>query len=265
METISLIAGILALLVLVAALLYWAGVRWLIVLEYERGLLYRSGKFQRVLNPGRYWYLRIMDTIYKVDVRSRFVSIPGQEVLSADNVSLKVSLAANFRVDDPQHAVNSTANYLEAVYLILQLQLRDLIGATPMDELLAKRKELGALLLEASKEKVSELGITLLSVNLKDIMFPGELKNIYAQVVSARNEGLAALERARGESAALRNLANAAKLLENNPALLQLRILQAVETSSGNTIMLAPTLDHAALVQAAKQPRDNPNTPTEKE
>ncbi len=252
MDTIELIVGILGLLVLCVAILYTAGLRQVIILEYERGLLYRSGKFQRVLNPGRYWYQRLIHTFYKIDVRVRFVSIPGQEVLSADNVSLKVSLAASYRIDDPQRAINSTTNFLEALYLVLQLQLRDLVGSEPVDELLAKRKQIGELLLESSKEKAAELGVTLLSVGLKDVMFPGELKNIYAQVVNARNEGLAALERARGETAALRNLANAAKLLENNPALMQLRILQAVGTGSGNTLVLAPGLDQAALAQLSK-------------
>src|SRR4030067_2173938 len=104
------------------------------------------------------------------------------------------------------------------------------------------------MLLGSSKDKASELGVELLAVNIKDIMFPGELKNIYAQVVNARNEGLAALERARGESAALRNLANAAKLMENNPALFQLRLLQAVGSNSGNTIILSPSFEENNLL-----------------
>jgi regulator of protease activity HflC (stomatin/prohibitin superfamily) len=150
-----------------------------------------------------------------------------------------VSVAVNFRVDDPFKALNSAFNYTESLYLILQLELRDLFGSTPIDELLAKRKQIGVTLLEKSKEKAAELGLALLSADIKDIMLPGDLKNIFAQIVNARNEGLAALERARGESASLRNLANTAKLLENNPALLQLRILQALESKSGNTIILS--------------------------
>jgi regulator of protease activity HflC (stomatin/prohibitin superfamily) len=92
-------------------------------------------------------------------------------------------------------------------------------------------------------DKAAELGIELSLVGIKDIMFPGDLKAIFAQVVNARKEGLATLERARGETAALRHLANAAKLLESNPALMQLRLLQALGEQPGNTVVLTSNLD----------------------
>ena len=184
-----------------------------------------------------------LERVQKVDVRARFITIPGQDVLSSDNISIKVSVAVNFKVEDPFKALNSSFNYSESLYSILQLELRDLFGLTPIDELLGKRKEIGQALFEKSKDKAAELGLTLLSADIKDIMLPGDLKNIFAQIINARNEGLAALERARGESASLRNLANTAKLLENNPALFQLRILQALESKSGNTIVLSTSSD----------------------
>ena len=184
-----------------------------------------------------------LERVQKVDVRARFITIPGQDVLSSDNISIKVSVAVNFKVEDPFKALNSSFNYSESLYSILQLELRDLFGLTPIDELLGKRKEIGQALFEKSKDKAAELGLTLLSAEIKDIMLPGDLKNIFAQIINARNEGLAALERARGESASLRNLANTAKLLENNPALFQLRILQALESKSGNTIVLSTSSD----------------------
>jgi len=236
--------GIATLLVICLILIFFGLVWWFslmraVIFEHERGVVYRQGKFHRVLQPGSYWLYARLEKLQKVDIRARFITIPGQDVLSSDNISIKVSVAVNFRVDDPFKALNSAFNYSESLYSILQLELRDLFGSTPIDELLVKRKQIGATLFEKSKEKVSELGLTLLSADIKDIMFPGDLKNIFAQIVNARNEGLAALERARGESASLRNLANSAKLLENNPALLQLRILQALESKSGNTIVLS--------------------------
>lgn len=210
-----------------------------VIFENERGVVYRQGKFHRVLQPGSYWLYARLEKLQRVDIRARFITIPGQDVLSSDNISIKVSVAVNFRVEDPFKALNSSFNYSESLYSILQLELRDLFGSTPIDELLVKRKQIGDILFEKSKEKAAELGLVLLSADIKDIMLPGELKNIFAQIINARNEGLAALERARGESASLRNLANTAKLLENNPALLQLRILQALESKSGNTIVLS--------------------------
>jgi regulator of protease activity HflC (stomatin/prohibitin superfamily) len=209
-----------------------------VIPEHQRGLLYRRGKFARILEPGEHWYFRPTHTYTRVDIRIQNATIPGQEVLSADNISLRVSLAVSYRVADPHLAVNRVVNYQEAIYLLVQLNLRDLVGALPIEELLSKRAEIGRRLFENSREKASQVGVELLSADIKDVMFPGELKTIFAQVVNARNEGLAALERARGESAALRNLANAAKLLENNPELRQLRFLQVLENKGGNTVVV---------------------------
>ena len=229
----------LSLILIFLGLMWRYSLMWVVVFENERGVVYKQGKFHRILQPGGHWVYTFLEKVQKIDIRSRFITIPGQDVLSSDNIGVRVSVAVNFRVEDPFKALNSAFNYTESLYLILQLELRDLFGSTPIDELLAKRKDIGNALLEKSKEKAAELGLVLLSADIKDIMLPGDLKNIFAQIVNARNEGLAALERARGESASLRNLANTAKLLENNPALLQLRILQALESKSGNTIVLS--------------------------
>lgn len=225
-----------------------------VIYEHQRGLLYRQGKFARILEPGIHRYVRLFYTCSKVDVRIQNVTIAGQDVLSADNVSIRMSLAASYKIANPYLAINKVANYQEALYIVLQLNLRDAVGSLPIEELLAKRAEIGKTLFENSSEKAAEIGLELLSVNIKDIMFPGELKNIFAQVVNARNEGLAALERARGESAALRNLANAAKLLDNNPSLLQLRLFQVLENSSGNTIVLTPPDGTVSLRELTQKP-----------
>ena len=239
--------GLLALMVLLVALVIRRVFLPVAILEHERGLLYRRGRFQRVLNPGGYWFLRGFHTVHRIDMRVRYVTIPGQEVLTADNISIKISLAARFKIADPFRVINETENFYEALYLLIQLRLRDLVGALPIDDLLATRQEIGTQLSESLTTAAAEIGLTLLAVGIKDIMFPGELKQIFAQIVNARQEGLAALERARGESAALRNLANAARLLDNNPALLHLRLLQALGGSSGNTIVWGPNLSLADL------------------
>ena len=245
--------GIAALLLVSLILMLLGFVRWflltrVVIFEHERGVVYKQGKFHRVLQPGSYWLYARVEKLQKVDIRARFITIPGQDVLSSDNISVKVSVAVNFRVDDPFKALNSSFNYSESLYSILQLELRGLFGSTPIDELLVNRKHIGDALFEKSKDKAAELGLVLLSADIKDIMLPGDLKNIFAKIINARNEGLAALERARGESAALRNLANTAKLLENNPALLQLRILHALESKSGNTIILSTSPEMSGLL-----------------
>src|SRR5438132_14180401 len=215
-----------------------AAVHAVTVFEYERGLKYVRGRFKGILPPGLYWVIPQLTTVRKMDMRSSFVSLSGQEVLSSDGVTLKVSLAAKFEISDPEVAVNKVENYQNALYLELQVALRQILGGSPIDQLLEKRNEFGKQLLEIVSPKAQALGLRLLEVELKDVMFPGELKKIFTQVVKARQEGLAALEKARGETAALRNLANAAQLIERTPALMQLRLLQVVGQNSGNTVVL---------------------------
>lgn len=208
------------------------------VFDFERGLRYDRGRFTGVAEPGQYRVLRRRTAISKVDVRPRVVTVPGQEVISSDGVSIRVSLVAEYEIADPVVAVNENADYSAAFYASLQTALRDAIAANEIDDILEQRAEIGAALADATRGDAARLGLTLHRVELKDLMFPGELKKTFAQVVAARREGLAALERARGETAALRNLANAARSLEANPALMQLRILQEIGKTSGNTIVL---------------------------
>ena len=134
-----------------------------------------------------------------------------------------------------------------ALHLELQIALREIISSTEIDDILAKRQEIGTELFNRTGAKVGALGLRLLSVGLKDIMFPGDLKKMFVQLVQARKEGQAALERARGETAALRSLANAAKMVEDNPMLLQLRLLQALGEGSGNSIVITASPSSAPL------------------
>jgi regulator of protease activity HflC (stomatin/prohibitin superfamily) len=208
------------------------------VFEFERGLKYEHGCYAGVLMAGEHWYWSWGTYISKVDIRPRFLTIAGQELLSSDGVALKVSLAANYEVAEPDIAVNKVQNYEQALYVELQLALRQIVGEADIDTVLTERGDFAKKLVTLVEAKAQTLGLRLISVDVKDIMFPGKLKETFAQVVNARKEGLAALERARGETAALRNLANAAKMIESNPALMQLRLVQAVGGGSGNTLIL---------------------------
>jgi len=209
-----------------------------IIFEYQSGLLYNNGKYVKTLMPGPHWHFPPWQSIQKVDMRELNITIPGQEVLSSDNVSLKISIAVSYKVIDPYTVINKVLHYQDALYQVIQLNVRDIIGSLEVDALLAKRAEIGKMLFEKTSERAAAIGVQLLLVDIKDIMFPGELKNIFAQVVNARKEGVAALERARGESAALRNLANTARLFDDNPNLRQLRLLQVLEKNSGNTVVV---------------------------
>jgi regulator of protease activity HflC (stomatin/prohibitin superfamily) len=221
-----------------------------IVYEYQKALKYTKGHFVGTLNPGQYWILSSISSIVPVDVRPEFISIPGQDVLSADGVILKVSLAAEFQVADPNAAINKNANFRTNLYLSLQMALRELVGKEKIDVLLENRAGISTKLMELTSGKAAEWGLKLISADVKDIMFPGEMKKAFAQVVKAQKEGQAALERARGETAALRSLANAARTMDDNPNLLQLRALQALAESSGSTLVLGLP---SSLVPLARQ------------
>ncbi len=226
------------LLALVALLTLRATVRSVTIFEFERGLKYSRGKFRAVLGPGQYWYMPRVTSIRAIDMRTSVAALSGQEVLSADGVALKVSVAAKYHVVDPAKAVNAVDNYATALHTELQLALRAVISGSEVDALLRQRATLGARLTELAAEPIRALGLELVAAEIRDLTLPGELKKIFSQVVRARQEGLAALEKARGETAALRNLANAAQMIERNPHLMQLRLLQVLGQQSGNTVVL---------------------------
>ncbi len=208
------------------------------IFEYQKGLKYSKGRYSSTLPPGQYWIFPSVTSIVAVDVRPEFITVPGQDVLSSDGVTLKASLAAEFEVTDPNIAINKNANYRTALYLFLQIALREIVGKEKIDDLMQNRTAIGPKLMELTTTKASDYGLKLRLADVKDIMFPGEMKKAFAQVVKAQKEGQAALERARGETAALRNLANAARMMDDNPNLLQLRALQSLADSGGNTLVL---------------------------
>ncbi|HET9521121.1 MAG TPA: slipin family protein [Candidatus Limnocylindrales bacterium] len=229
---------IVLLIVLVVAVLLRPFVTVVTVHDYERGLRYRRGKFSGLVDPGTHVVTRPFSEVRVIDGRPTFLTVEGQEVLTSDGVALKVSLAARYVIGDPVAAVTGDQRFVQALYLELQLALREVLATKTVDDILANRTTVGPAVLERSASILARLGVELLSVEVRDLMVPGELKRIFAGVVAARKDGEAALERVRAETAALRNLANAGRLVEDNPGLMQLRMLQQIGASSGNTVML---------------------------
>jgi regulator of protease activity HflC (stomatin/prohibitin superfamily) len=182
--------------------------------------------------------LRPFTEIQLMDGRPTALTVPGQEILTTDGVALRVSLTARYVVADPVSAITNDQNYVNALYAALHAGLREVIAGRSADDILAARGELGPAVGSAVASELARIGVELLGVDVRDVMVPGELKRAYAGIVAARREGEAALERARGETAALRSLANAGRMIEDNPGLLQLRWLQQLGSSSGNTVML---------------------------
>jgi regulator of protease activity HflC (stomatin/prohibitin superfamily) len=231
-----LIVGVLA--VILAFGVYSSLFQRLTVFEYQRGVRFRNGKLVGLVEPGRHRIYRPTTTISVVDMRETVLAVAGQEVVTADGISVKLSLSARYRVADPIRVITQIDDARSALYASLQVALREVVAPLPIDDVLQTRESLGPQILERSADDATAVGMELMSVDVKDLMFPGPLKKVFAQVIEARQQGLASLEKARGETAAMRSLANAARMVDDNPSLLQLRILQQLESTSGNTVVL---------------------------
>ena len=208
--------------------------------EGYAGLLYHEGKFVEALGAGRHIRWGRHYTIDAQDMRKTSLLVPGQDMLTADNVGLKLSMLVTYQVIDAAKAAHETQNWRTDLYNAAQIALRAVVGGIAVEALLNLRFEIGTQLLARVRPEAAKIGIDVLAVEVKDVMFPADLKRAFAEVLKAKQEGQAALERARGESAALRNLANAARVLEGNPALMNLRLMQSLSTaqSAGNTLVL---------------------------
>jgi regulator of protease activity HflC (stomatin/prohibitin superfamily) len=231
---VAIFAGIIALPVLKKFR------RVFCVPEGFTGLVYHHGLYVRRNNAGRHVFWGRGWTMNLIDLRKASVLVAGQEVLTSDSVSLKISLVVAYQITDPVKVAHETQNSLGDLYNAAQLALRAVVNGVAVEALLNQRLEIGAQLLARVQPEAAKIGINALTVEVKDVIFPAELKRAFADVLKAKQEGQAALERARGESASLRNLANAARVLEGNPALMNLRLMQALNAAhnAGNTLVL---------------------------
>lgn len=228
-----------------------------VVAEGHAALLYHKGKFVTVLGAGQHIRWGRKFTVALTDLRKTSQVVAGQEVLSADNVGLKASLLVTYQVVDPVKAAHDTQNWLGDLYNAAQVAFRALAGGATIEALLGQRLDLGAQLLARVKADAEKLGVNVIAVEIRDLTLSNDLKRAFAEVLKAKQEGQAALERARGESAALRNLANAARVLEGNPALMNLRLMQSLATAqnAGNTLVLGVPSGFVPLQPGAKAAR----------
>jgi regulator of protease activity HflC (stomatin/prohibitin superfamily) len=224
-------------------------IRHVLVQEYETGLLYENGRYIHTLGPGRH---RLIDLpwlrqeITRVDMRRQPLLLSGQEMLTADAISVRLNLAAEYRVVDGEAALHRVANYVTALYTALQLLLRDEVQARTLDTLLGDRAALGGALLERGETEAASLGLELVTVGVRDVILPGDVKRMLSQEIEALRTGRAALVAAREEVAATRARANTAQLLEKSPILLRLREIESLEKigeGHGNTVVLALPAD----------------------
>ncbi|WP_249199395.1 slipin family protein [Photobacterium sp. GJ3] len=195
------------------------------------GLLYLDGKLEKTLGPGQYgfWQLNRQVDVKIYDQRSLLLDISGQEILSKDRVSLRINLSASIRIVDPVLAASLVDKVEDYVYKTLQLALREAVGTQTLDDLLNDKLYVNETVRALVADSLQAVGVTLDSVGMKDIILPGEMKAILNQVVEAQKAAEANVIKRREETAATRSLHNTAKVMENNPTLLRLKELEALE------------------------------------
>ena len=195
------------------------------------GLLFVDGKLVRTLAPGTYafWNFRKNVAAEMIDLRVQSLEVSGQELLTRDKVSLRVNLAASVRVTDPVAARTKVVKYGDYVYRELQYGLRKAVSAKTLDELLGDKASLDADIFAHVRGRVTELGLEVLGVGVKDVILPGEMRDILNSVVQAEKAAQANVIRRREEANATRSLLNTAKLIEESPVLMRLKELEALE------------------------------------
>lgn len=203
------------------------------VRENEAALLFRDGVFICQLAPGKQRFFGAGYEVKTFDTRWKEMQLQGQEFLTADKAQLRASALVKYRITDARLFEGVSDNPLLVIYTASQLALRDGIGALGIEDALDRSNDMTAELTAKVVDEASALGIEVAKVAVKDLSIGGDLKRVFTDTLTARQESLVTLEKARAEAAAIRTMANAAKVFETNPALLQLKFLQALEKSEG--------------------------------
>jgi len=237
------VAGGLGFLILAAILffLFISGVR--IINEYENGVVFRLGRYVGLKRAGFRWIIPMIERMVVIDLRTVTRDVPAQDVITKDNVSVKVSAVVYFRVVQADKAVLQVENYLYATSQLAQTTLRAILGQAELDQLLAERDRINRELQKVLDAHTDPWGIKVSNVEVKQIDLPNEMQRAIARQAEAERERRAKVISAEGEHQAAEKLALAAEVISRNPATLQLRYLQTLVqiTSSGNhTIIPIP-------------------------
>jgi len=199
-----------------------------VVQEYERGVIFRLGRLQGAKGPGLFFIIPIIDRMVKVDLRVVTLDIPAQEAITRDNVTVRVNAVAYFRVIDPNDAIVQVEDFRRATWQIAQTSLRSVLGQSDLDELLIHRDEINQKLQQIIDEATEPWGIKVSIVEVKDVELPESMKRAMARQAEAEREKRAKIIHAEGEFSAAQQLQDAAAVIAQEPAAIQLRYLQTL-------------------------------------
>ncbi len=202
-----------------------------VVQAYEKGILLVDGKFDRILETGvyRFWKNSTRLSMLKSDMRQLQLEMAGQELLTKDKAALRINFYTQYKVIDVKRTLLDINNFDRQLYIILQMALREHVSALTLDELLDQKDKIGTTVLQSVSEKANELGVELIHTGIRDIILPGDVKEIMNQVLIAQKKAQANIITRREETASTRSLLNTAKLMEENSMLFKLKEMEYVE------------------------------------
>lgn len=198
-------------------------------------LWFRDGAYQATLGAGTYAFWRGVGTlkVYRVDLRELVLDVSGQEIMTADKVTLRLNALVAYRIADPLRYVAAVDEAAQALYRATQLALREAVGAKDLDTLLTQKDALSREVAETLASRATELGIVIVTAGIRDVILPGDMKELMNKVTEAKKAAEASLITRREETAAMRMQANTAKILESSPTLMKLRELETLEKVAG--------------------------------
>ncbi|MCM8819307.1 MAG: SPFH domain-containing protein [Candidatus Omnitrophica bacterium] len=214
-----------------------------VISQWECGVIFRFGKFVKVINPGLRWVIPIIDSVYHVDMRIRTMDVIPQEVMTKDSVPVKIDAVVYYKIFDAKKSVVAVENFSYASTLLAQSKLRDIVGKYDLDTLLMSKDKIGNEVLLTLQGPTDEWGVNILSVEIKNIEIPDNMKRAMAKESEAAREKRARLTKASAEEEASRMFANAAKTIAESPNALVLRQLQTwqeIGTEQNSLIILVP-------------------------
>lgn len=244
MEALGVFVPCIGFIGIILLFILFSAIR--IVQEYERGVIFRLGRFVGAKGPGLFFIIPIIDRMMKVDLRTVTLDVPSQEAISRDNVTLKVNAVVYFRVHDPGKAIINVEDYRRATWQIAQTTLRNVIGQSELDELLAHREKVNEELQQIIDEQTEPWGIKVSVVEVKDVELPQTMQRAMAKQAEAEREKRAKVIHASGEFEASKQLAEAAEIIGRQPATLQLRYLQTlteIAVEKNSTIIFPLPID----------------------
>jgi len=227
-----------------------------IVNEYERGIIFRLGRLVGARGPGLFFLIPIVDTMVKVDLRTVTMDVPPQEVITKDNVPVKVNAVVYFRIVNPENAIVQVENYFVATSLFAQTTLRSILGQSELDDLLVEREKINMQLQKIIDVHTDPWGIKVSSVEVKDVELPEGMKRAMAKQAEAERERRAKIINAEGELQAAEKLAMAAEIIERHPSAIQLRFLQTIAEAASekaSTFIVPVPIDLIRLFTEKKE------------